>query len=43
MANIDLSVIIPSKNNKKKISKIICDVASELENIETEFIRNLSK
>ena len=38
MANIDLSVIIPSKNNKKKISKIICDVASELENIETEFI-----
>ena len=30
MANIDLSVIIPSKNNKNKISKIIRDVASSL-------------
>ncbi len=38
MANIDLSVIIPSKNNKNKISKIIRDVASSLKNIEAEFI-----
>lgn len=38
MANIDLSIIIPSKNNKKKISRIICDVAASLENTEAEFI-----
>ncbi len=38
MAKADISVIIPSKNNKKKTSEIIDKLSSENENIRMEFI-----
>ena len=40
MANVDISIIIPSKNNKAKIAAIIKKLASETENngIAAEFI-----
>lgn len=38
MANVDISIIIPSKNNKGKLSDIISRFTSENENINLEFI-----
>ncbi len=38
MANIDLSVIIPSKNNKNKTAQIIKKISVELCDLEVEFI-----
>ncbi len=38
MANVDLSIIIPSKNNKSKIAAIIKKLAAETENLDIEFI-----
>lgn len=38
MANVDISVIIPSKNNKNFTAEIIKKTAEETKNIEVEFI-----
>ncbi len=38
MANVDLSVIIPSKNNKNKIIELIRNISAELKDKEVEFI-----
>lgn len=38
MANVDISIIIPSKNNKNVTAEIIKKVADETKNIEVEFI-----
>lgn len=38
MANVDISIIIPTKNNKGKLSEIINRFISENENINLEFI-----
>ncbi|MBQ9460604.1 MAG: glycosyltransferase [Clostridia bacterium] len=38
MANVDLSIIIPSKNNNSHISEIIKRISSELSELEVEFI-----
>lgn len=38
MANVDISVIIPSKNNKNKTAEIIRKISEETQNIEVEFI-----
>lgn len=38
MANVDISVIIPSKNNKAKTAAIIEKLSAENENIKAEFI-----
>ncbi len=38
MADVDLSVIIPSKDNNKKTAEIIRNISGELKGIEAEFI-----
>ncbi len=38
MANVDLSIIIPSKNNNSHISEIIKRISAELSELEVEFI-----
>lgn len=38
MANVDLSIIIPSKNNNRKTAEIIQRISQELKEIEVEFI-----
>ena len=38
MSNVDISVIIPSKNNKNKTAEIIRKVSEQTKNIEVEFI-----
>lgn len=38
MANIDMSVIIPSKNNKNKAAEIIRGISKETKGLKTEFI-----
>lgn len=38
MGNVDLSVIIPSRNNKNSIAELIRRIAGDLEGRETEFI-----
>ena len=38
MANVDLSIIIPSKNNNSHISELIKRISAELSELEVEFI-----
>lgn len=38
MANVDISVIIPSKNNKNRTAEVIRRIAEELKELEVEFI-----